>query len=269
MHPEILRWGMLRITSYGLLLAVAFLVGTWLALREARRLRLDEDRLVSLVLVVLVAGVFGARALYVLEHIEDFRGSALSVLALWQGGLTLYGGIAGGIAAGVLAAPYLKLPRWTAADALAPSIALGTAFGRVGCFLNGCCYGRPTSGPWGVVFPPDSFAGLAYGSQPLHPAQLYFSAAGLAVFLLAWAFRRRLRVPGTLFWGVIALLALVRIPLDLTRAYEEGAVIAVSGPVAITESQVTSLTVLLFSLLMILRLRRRARPGPAPGPAAP
>ena len=100
MHPEILRWGLLRITSYGLMLAVAFLVGTWLALREARRLRLDEDRLVSLILVVLVAGVLGARALYVLEHIEEFRGSYLSVLALWQGGLTLYGGIVGGIAAG-------------------------------------------------------------------------------------------------------------------------------------------------------------------------
>jgi phosphatidylglycerol:prolipoprotein diacylglycerol transferase len=268
-HPEILRWGVLRVTSYGLLLAIAFLVGTWLALREARRLRLDEDRLVSLVLVVLVAGVLGARALYVLEHIEDFRGSYLSVLALWQGGLTLYGGIAGGIAAGMLAAPLLRLPRWTTADALAPSIALGTAFGRVGCFLNGCCYGRPTGSGWGVVFPPDSFAGLAYGSQPLHPAQLYFSAAGLGVFLLAWALRRRPHVPGTLFWGVIALLALVRLPLDQTRAYETGAVLAQAGPWTITESQVMSAVVALFSLLMILRLRRQARPVPDPGPAAP
>jgi phosphatidylglycerol---prolipoprotein diacylglyceryl transferase len=269
MHPEILRWGLLRITSYGLLLSVAFLVGTWLALREARRLRLDEDRLVSLILVVLVAGVLGARALYVLEHITEFRGSYLSVLALWQGGLTLYGGIAGGIAAGVLAAPLLRLPRWTTADTLAPSIALGTAFGRIGCFLNGCCYGRPTREPWGVVFPPDSFAGLAYGSQPLHPAQLYFSAAGLAVFLLAWGLRRRPHVPGTLFWGVIALLSLVRIPLDLTRAYEAGAVVAALGPLSVTESQVTSLAIVLFSLLMMLRLRRQARPVPGPGPAAP
>lgn len=269
MHPEILRWGLLRVTSYGLLLAVAFLVGTWLALREARRLRLDEDGLVSLILVVLVAGVLGARALYVLEHIEEFRGSYLSVLALWQGGLTLYGGIVGGVAAGVIAAPLLRLPRWTAADALAPSIALGTAFGRVGCFLNGCCYGRPTGGPWGVVFPPDSFAGLAYGSQPLHPSQLYFSATGLGVFLLAWAMRRRTHTPGTLFWGVVALLALVRIPLDLTRAYEEGAVIAALGPLPVSESQVTSVGIALFSLLMILRLRRHARPGPGPGPAAP
>lgn len=268
MHPEILHWGVFRITSYGLLLAVAYLVGTWLSLREARRLRLDEDALVSLIVVVLVAGVLGARALYVLEHIEEFRGSTLSVLATWQGGLTLYGGIVGGVVAGVLVAPRLRLPRWTTADALAPAIALGTAFGRVGCFLNGCCYGRPTGGAWGVVFPPDSFAGLAYGPQPLHPAQLYFSAAGLGVFLLAWALRRRIRVPGILFWGVIALLALVRIPLDLTRAYEETAVIAMVGAVVVTESQVMSATIALFSLLMILRLRRLARPTPDPRAAA-
>ena len=269
MHPEILRWGLLRITSYGLLLALAFVVGTWLALREARRLRLDEDRVVSLVLIVLVAGVLGARALYVLEHIEDFRGSYLGVLTLWQGGLTLYGGIAGGIVAGLLAAPYLRLPRWTTADALAPSIALGTAFGRVGCFLNGCCYGRPTDRPWGVVFPSDSFAGLAYGAQPVHPAQLYFSAAGLGVFLLAWGLRRRPRVPGVLFWGVLALLALVRIPLDLTREYEDAALVAAVGPVPVWESQVASAVVFLVSALMILRLRREARSTPDPGPPAP
>ena len=120
-----------------------------------------------------------------------------------------------------------------------------------------------------MVFPPDSFAGLAYGSQPLHPSQLYFSAAGLGVFLLAWVLRRRVHAPGTLFWGVVALLALVRIPLDLTRAYEEGAVIAAIGPLPVTESQVTSVAIVLFSLLMILRLRRQARPRPDPGPAAP
>jgi phosphatidylglycerol---prolipoprotein diacylglyceryl transferase len=268
-YPEIFHWGLLRITSYGLLLAVAFLVGTWLTLRDARRLRLDEDRVVTLVLVVLVAGVLGARALYVLEHIGEFRGRYLSVLSLWQGGLTLYGGIAGGIVAGLLAAHRLRLPRWITADALAPSIALGTMFGRIGCFLNGCCYGRPTGGPWGVVFPPDSFAGLAYGTQPLHPAQLYFSAAGLAVFALAWGLRRRPLVPGTLFWGVIALLALVRIPLDLTRAYEESAIVVAAGPVVVTESQITSVVIVLFSLLMVLRLRRQVRPTPDAGTTAP
>ena len=269
MHPEILRWGVLHITSYGLLLAIAFLVGTWVALREARRLALDEDHVVTVILFALVGAIAGARALYVMEHLRDFRGSVLSVLALWQGGLTLYGGIVAGTACGVLAARQLGLPVWVVADALAPSLALGTVFGRVGCFLNGCCYGRPTRLPWGVVFPADSFAGLEFGPVPVHPAQLYFAAAGLAIFLLAWGLRRRTRVPGVLFWGVIALLALVRIPLDLTRAYEAGSVLIQAGPVGITESQVTSLAIGLFSLLMIARLRRESRAAAAPVPPRP
>lgn len=258
MHPEIFHWGFLHVRSYGVMLAIAFLVGTWLALREARRLSLDEDQLVNVILVVLIASVLGARALYVMEHIQEFRREWGSVIALWQGGLTLYGGVIAGTVAGLLAARRFGLPMWTVADTLTPSLALGTALGRIGCFLNGCCYGRPTRMPWGVVFPPDSFAGLEFGNAPVHPSQLYFAAAGFVLFLVVWSMRRRFVVPGTLFWTFISLFALVRIPLDLTRAYEpEATVLTISG-LGITESQLTSLAITLFGLLMILRLRRTA-----------
>ncbi len=266
MHPEILRWGVLHITSYGLMLATAFLAGTWLSLREARRRALDEDQVVTVILVALVGAVVGARALYVLEHVRDFRGSYLSVLALWQGGLTLYGGIVAGTAAGLWCARRVGLPMWVTADAVTPAVALGTVFGRVGCFLNGCCYGHPTRLPWGVVFPPDSFASLEFGDVPVHPSQLYFALDGLALFLVTWWLRKRMRTPGALFWTFVALFSLLRIPLDMTRAYEPGAVLAEVGGVPVTESQLTSAALALFSLLMILRLRRGAPP-PAPSPA--
>ena len=258
MHPEIAHWGFLHIRSYGLMLALAFLIGTWLSLREARRLALDEDRLVNVILVVLVASVLGARALYVMEHIQEFRREWGSVIALWQGGLTLYGGIVAGTAAGLMAARRFGLPMWTVADALTPSLALGAAIGRVGCYLNGCCYGRPTGLPWGVVFPPDSYAGLEFGNAPVHPSQLYLAAAGLALFVLTWALRRRNAVPGTLFWAFIVLFALIRIPLDLTRAYEPEATVLRLPMFEIIESQLTSLALALFGLLMIVRLRRVA-----------
>lgn len=261
MHPEILQWGFIHIRSYGLMLALAFLVGTWLGLREARRLGLDEDKLVNLILIVLVASVLGARALYVMEHVQEFRREWGSVLALWQGGLTLYGGIVAGTAAGLMAARRFGMPMWTVADALTPSLALGAAIGRVGCHLNGCCYGRPTSLPWGVVFPPDSYAGLEFGNAPVHPAQLYLAGAGFALFLLTWFLRRRAGVPGTLFWLFIVLFALIRIPIDLTRAYEAEATLLRLGAVSITESQLTSLAFALFGALMIARLRRASSAG--------
>ena len=274
MHPEIAHWGVIHIRSYGLLLAVAFLFGTWISLREARRLRLDEDRVVNVILVALVAGVLGARMLYVLEHVSEFRREWGSVLALWQGGLTLYGGVVAGAFAGLVAARRQRLPMWVVADALTPALAIGTMFGRIGCFLNGCCYGRPTTLPWGVHFPPDSFAGLEFGNSAVHPSQLYFAALGLALFALVLALRGRFTVPGQLFWLFLLLFSLARVPLDFTRAYESGSELLSVAGVAITESQLTSLMLALFSALMMLRLARErtAAPGEreaADPPAAP
>ena len=123
MHPEVFHWGVLHIRWYGVMLAAAFRVGTWIAGAEARARRLDEDRLVGVILVALIAGVLGARMLYVVEHVAEFRHAWGSLLALWQGGLTLYGGIAAGTFAGLVAAKRMNLPVWITADALTPAIA--------------------------------------------------------------------------------------------------------------------------------------------------
>jgi phosphatidylglycerol:prolipoprotein diacylglycerol transferase len=221
------------------------------------------------ILVTLVASVLGARLLYVLEHLAEFRREWTSALALWQGGLTLYGGIVAGTFAGLLAARRMGLPVWVVADALTPALALGTVFGRVGCFLNGCCYGQPTSRPWGVVFPRDSFAYLEFGDRPVHPSQLYNALAGLLLFAVFQLLRKRMRVPGVLFWSFVAAFALVRIPLDLTRAYEVNAVLLRVGAVEVTESQLMSVGLALFAVLMILRLRRAVPlAGPTPAPTS-
>src|SRR5262249_61617666 len=110
MYPEIFHIGFIHLRSYGLMMAVAFVVGTFLALRESRRLGLDEDKVVNVILVTLIASVLGARMLYVLEHLPEFRREWTSVLALWQGGLTLYGGVAGGEVAGAGAARRPQAP---------------------------------------------------------------------------------------------------------------------------------------------------------------
>ncbi len=266
MFPELFQLGPVHLRSYGAMLAVAFLVGTFLALREARRLRLDEDRLVTVILAALVSGVLGARLLYVFEHIEHFQREWGSVFALWQGGLTLYGGIVAGTLGGLLTARRLGQPMWVVADALTPSLALGTMFGRVGCYLNGCCYGRPTGRSWGVTFPQDSYAGLEFGNAPLHPSQLYAAFAGLLLFLVFWGVRTRSVAPGIKFWAFIAAFAVVRVGIDFTRAWEDDARLLAIGGASVTESQITSLLLVLFALLMILRLHREGA-SPASPPA--
>jgi phosphatidylglycerol:prolipoprotein diacylglycerol transferase len=246
------------------MLAVAFLVGTALGMREARRRGLDPDDLVTVILVILVGSIIGARALYVLEHLHEFRHNWLRVVAVWQGGLTLYGGIITGTVLGLLMARRLRMPMWPVADSLAPSVALGTAFGRVGCFLNGCCYGRPTSMPWGVVYPSDTFPGLEFGAAPLHPAQLYNALFGVTLFAVLWGTRKRFMTPGVLFWTFIVAFAFGRIVLDGFRAYEAGAQLLAFGGTQVTESQVISLAMGLFGILMIARLRRAFRPAEIP-----
>lgn len=260
MHPELFHLGPLHVRSFGALMAAAFLVGTWLGMREARRLGLDEDKFVNVILVTLIAAVIGARALYVIEHLAEFRSEWGSVFALWQGGLTLYGGVVAGTLGGLTASARFGLPRWVVADALTPSLAIGTMFGRVGCYLNGCCYGHPTMQPWGVRFPHDSFAYLEFGDTPVHPSQLYNATLGLLLFSVLWAVRKRARVPGTLFWSFLIAFSLARIPIDLTRAYEADAVLAHIGPMSVTESQLTSLAIAMFAALMLMRLHREAAP---------
>src|SRR5205823_2070899 len=118
-------------------------------------------------------------------------------------------------------------------------------------------------------YPPDSFPGLEFGTTPIHPSQLYFSLASLALFAVVWAVRKRAVVPGRLFWGTIAAYALIRIPLDFTRAYEPGSVVTRLGELEITGSQLVSLAMALFALLMMLRLGRRAPAAVAAAPVTP
>lgn len=258
MHPELFQLGPVHLRTFGAAMAAAFLVGTWLGLREARRLGLDEDRFVNVILVTLVAAVIGARGLYVIEHLAEFRSEWGSVFALWQGGLTLYGGVVTGTFAGLVAARRLGLPRWLVADALTPSLALGMMLGRLGCWFNGCCYGHPTLLPWGVRFPHDSFAYLEFGDTPVHPSQLYNAGLGLLMFAVVWAVRKRVRTPGVLFWSFLLVFAIARIPIDMTRAYEADAVLVRTGALSVTESQLTSAALVLFSVLMLVRLRRES-----------
>ncbi|MBI1952615.1 MAG: prolipoprotein diacylglyceryl transferase [Candidatus Omnitrophica bacterium] len=175
MHPVLFQWGPLTLHSYGLMLAIGFLSALQLALRRARELSIDPAVVQNLAFLVLGFGIAGARAAYVLLFWEMFRGNPLEILRLDHGGLIFYGGLALGVPAGLV---YLKgkgLLSWRMVDLVIPPLTLAHAIGRVGCFLNGCCYGEPFLGPWAVVFPPEGI--------PRHPTQLYESGFLLILFL--------------------------------------------------------------------------------------
>jgi len=183
MHPVLWSWGPVTLYTYGAMLAIAVTAALQLAVRRADRAGVPPERIVDLGLVVLVGGIVGARAVYVAQHWPTYAEAPWEILRLDHGGLVYYGGLFGGVAAALVAIWRLRYPVWATLDLLVPSVALAQGIGRLGCFFNGCCYGVPTTRPWGVRFPGEVVA--------RHPTQLYESAALLLLTgALLWRARR-------------------------------------------------------------------------------
>jgi len=249
-HPEIFHLGPFVLRSYGLALAIAFLVGIWLATREAKARGWNPDAILNLGLVVLAAGVAGSRFLYVFGHVSEFQGRWLHVFALWEGGLTLWGGFLFAVPIGISYCARTKLPTWEAADILAGPTAIGAAIGRFGCFLNGCCYGTPTKLPWGIRFPEGSLPFQQFGNQPLHPSQLYNVLAGLVTYVVVTLAAPHLKAPGQRWWLMLGLYAVLRAAVDTTRYYEPSAYLLHIGSHGIAESELVGGLLFVWSLIL-------------------
>jgi phosphatidylglycerol:prolipoprotein diacylglycerol transferase len=160
MHPELFEIPFIHFTlrSFGPMMVIGFLAGFYLIRKLGRSVVSNPQVITNLALYSLVAGVIGARAFYVIHHFDRLEKPLTSMFAVWQGGLEFYGGVIFAAPVIILYAYYHKLPIRRSLDILAIALMLGLAFGRIGCFLNGCGFGRPTDLPWAVRFPYNSFA---------------------------------------------------------------------------------------------------------------
>ena len=216
MHPILLKLGPLTLHTYGVALTVALLVASWLAARRARAMppelaAMTPAQSADFACLSLAGRIAGARLLYVLLEWDFFGRSPQEILALWHGGLVWYGGFLGGVLAGWLYARAKRLAFWRVMDHWIPFLALGHAIGRFGCFFNGCCYGRPTSAWYGVVFPGQA--------APVVPTQL-FEAAGLVVLYVILRLLQRpslLSRPGGLFGVYLISYGGLRFLLEFLR----------------------------------------------------
>ncbi|HOC56913.1 MAG TPA: prolipoprotein diacylglyceryl transferase [Verrucomicrobiota bacterium] len=217
MHPIAFEWGGLSIHWYGVMVALGFLAGLWTASRRAPRTGIAAEQILDLGPWLIVGAILGARALYVISYWrESFAGQPLwEIFAIWQGGLVYYGGLIGASLACMLYARWKKLPLWRVADIMAPSVALGYVFGRIGCLLNGCCYGRACALPWAIQFPPGN--PLNPPAYPVHPTEVYESLLNLVFYAaLAWLYRRK-KFDGQVFAVYLVGYALLRSLVELFR----------------------------------------------------
>ncbi len=248
MYPHL--FGIVK--SFGLLLAVSFVIGFWLSVRRGRGRGFDPNLVLDFCLTVMISSLIGVRLFFVATHIGDFE-PWYEVFFIWQGGLTLYGGIILAIFAVWYFCRRRQVDFLPLADVLAPQVSLGIGITRLGCFLNGCCYGKPTDGPLGITFPETCAAGWETGGLALHPTQLYSSAGGFLVFALLLLWERRSSHPGATFARFLLLYGVARFLVDIFRIYA----LDDMGPLGLTTSQWIS-SGLIVSGTWLLLTRRTA-----------
>jgi phosphatidylglycerol:prolipoprotein diacylglycerol transferase len=217
MHPITFNLGPFPIHWYGVMVALGFATGLWTASRRALRSGIAPDKIIDLGPWLILGAIVGARSLYVVSYWhESFEGRPIGeVFAVWNGGLVYYGGLIGATLACVCYLRLKRLPFWKVADILAPSVALGCAFGRIGCLLNGCCYGRACTLPWAIRFPADN--PLHPPTYPVHPTQVYDSLLNLCLYAgLAWLYRHK-RFEGQVMAVYLVGYALMRSFVELFR----------------------------------------------------
>ncbi|MBT8454100.1 MAG: prolipoprotein diacylglyceryl transferase [Deltaproteobacteria bacterium] len=300
MHPTLAEIFGEPIPAYFTLLLIGFALATWLAARLARKDGLNPDTFIDLGLFSVILGVLGARLMHVFvdgyfwdyvhlctdpskvgweitaaqctraeglwdnarQLCQPSERDCFAWIAFWRGGLTYYGGLIAAAAFGIWFLKHEGLPLFAGMDIAAIGISLGLVFGRLGCFLGGCCFGVDTSGPLGVSFPPFSpasesqwRAGLLEAphlpSVPVHPTQLYEAFGCLAItgFLLFWL-RPRKGFDGQLMLVFVGLYAILRFFLELLRADERGELLGLST------SQVLAIPALLLVVALWPRWSR-------------
>ena len=238
MYPVICSIGPLKIYSYGLMVGIAFIVATYFALKRASLFGIPKEVVNNLVIIFLISGILGARILYVALNINFFIANPSNIFMINRGGLVFYGGFIGALIAGIIYARAVKVSILDAADLIVPFAALGHAIGRIGCFLNGCCYGKLTDSFIGVVFP-NTFV-------KVYPSQLFSSAGLLIIFAILFRMQKHRRFKGQVLALYLISYGAFRFLIEFTR----GDMLPVFYDITVT--QIISLVIMLCGINLYL-----------------
>jgi phosphatidylglycerol:prolipoprotein diacylglycerol transferase len=256
MHSILFTIGGVPIRAYGLMIVIGFLLGMWRATKVSKSRSITAEQVMDACLIALLSGIVGARVLFLLLHVpHEGWGVFSQALRIWEGGLSFHGGLVVGIIAVALYCRAKKIAFLNMADLLAPSLAIGYAFARIGCFLNGCCYGSPTHLPWAVRFSDPSTHAL---TAPSHPAQLYAFAASLLIFFVLTRVERLRRPVGFTFVAYVVLYSTYRFLIEFIRKGVTAEVMFAG----LTQAQVASLATMVVFGVVLFVLNKRVPPAP-------
>ena len=262
MLPELLKIGSFPIRSWGVMLALSFFVGVYYIHLVTRRHNRPFEPYLTTAYIMIIGGVLGARLSYVFLHWSEFSGNLLAIINPFQhgqygiAGLNLYGGLLGALAGAIVFLRLQKMSILDVFDFFAPTLAIGIGISRIGCFMNGCCFGTPTDLPWGVVFPAGSLPFYTYGFAPLHPAQLYSSAYGFALFVILHFMLKKRKFVGQLVAFTFVSEAFFRFVIEFVRYYEQAMLFRI-GNFQPTYNQVVSLALFITGIVLFITQRHK------------
>lgn len=287
MNPIFLEIGSFKIHYYGLMYAIAFFIGTDLAKRQGKKYNLSSDTIDNYAFVAMLSGLLGGRLYYVFFNSNFYFSNPSQILAVWNGGMAIHGGIIGGIVGTIVFSKLKKISALSLLDCSAPSLLLGQAIGRIGNLMNGEVHGVPTFTPWniifsvkpkfsqwydyynslsltekmnfpelvpfGITFPESSPAGNEFPNLSLHPAMMYESILNLIGFLLLWfVFRKKNYASGTLSCIYIIIYSLIRIFVSFFRA-EDLMLYGIRAP------HFTSILMAIIAIVLIFTLNTKRK----------
>jgi len=261
MHPDIIDIGPITIHSYGVMLAVAFVAGVWYIKRRSPYEKLSFESLLTVSYFLIVGGVIGARLAFVALHWADFQDNLFLAFNPFQSGqfgisgLNLYGGVIVAIGGAVWYIYQKRLPMMAVFDIFSPTLGLGIGIARIGCFLNGCCFGNPTDLPWGVTFPAESVSDFFLGITPVHPTQIYSSLYGIILFIVLGYIIKRKTFDGQVLAVLFMLESFFRFIIEPVRFYESEMTFSFLGfdP---TYNQLVAVSLFLIGLFIYMKAPR-------------
>jgi len=265
MHPILFQWGPFEFRSYGLMLSLSFILGIYWTLRRAERRGIERPYIIELSVIVILCAIAGARLLWVLTHVQHFQGRWLDTFNPLQStgkigisGLTLLGGFILSLAAIFIYCRIRQIPFFRLMDAAAPCMALGIALTRIGCFLNGCCFGKPGDLPWCLVFPFFSPAGSVLQGLRLHPTQLYSALYGIVILIILMVSERRARPDGFLTGMFLISYGIFRMAVDFIRYYESSVQFSLMG-IRLNVNQIICIGMIVAGFIILLVLKRSVK----------
>ena len=223
MYPILFSFGNFKIFSYGLFVALAFIVSIYYLsyfLNKSKSEIFPQDELYSFLLYLILFGIVGARIFYIFTNIKEYIANPLDIFKVWQGGLVYYGGF---LTVTIFAIIYCNVKNVQVlylGDFFAPALALGHSIGSIGCFFAGCCYGKETSLPWAIVFKDKQ--SLAVLGEHLHPTQIYEFLGNFCIFLILFFYAKKQREVGNVLAVYLILYGILRFIVECFRGDDRG-----------------------------------------------